>query len=1338
AHLILEAPEPEVEIAPAGDLGHVVPWVLSCKSEAALREQAARMSHWLGEHPEASALDIGLSLVTGRSDFVHRAVVVAGDRESAALALAGQGLVEGVARPGKCGFLFSGQGSQRLGMGRELYERYPVFAEAFDEVCAGLDEHLGGSVRAVVWGDDAEALNQTVNAQAGLFAVEVALFRLVESWGVRPDLLTGHSIGEVAAAHAAGVFSLADACALVAARGRLMQALPEGGAMLAVRAGEAEVSACLDAVAAEGQPVSIAAVNGPSSVVVSGEEEAVAAVEAHFHDLDRKTTRLRVSHAFHSPLMEPMLEDFRRVVETLSFEQPTIPVVSNLTGAVAIPEELCSAGYWVRHVREAVRFADGVRTLQDQGATRLLELGPGGVLSAMAADSADEGTILIPLLRNGRPEETTALHALARLHVDGCRVDWAALFAGTGARPVELPTYAFQRRRFWPVPSPSAGTSGLKSAGHPLFTGAVDLAGSGGALLTGRLSLETHPWLAGHVVLGSTLVPGTALLEMAARAGDEVGCDLVEELTLAAPMVMPELDGVRVQVAVGAPDEGGRRTVTVHGRRADDDEWTEHATGFLARHERGGPAFDATVWPPRGAQPLDVSDVYDRMADGGFAYGPAFQGLRVAWRLGEEVFAEVALPDEVDAAGFAVHPALFDACLHAVALFAPEPGAVAAGVPFTWSGVSVHAAGASAVRVRLARSPEGTVALDLADGSGAPVASVESLLTRPVSTGGARSDSLYEVEWVPLADQAGEPPVFAVAGEIDGIGGERYADVESLPDSPPPVVLVPIGGEGVGPRHVHEVAAEALRLTQMWVAGDRFGESRLVFVTRGAVAGDDLAGAAVWGLVRSAQSEHPERLGLLDIDGELSETGVTRALAASGEPQVLTRGGDVLVPRLRRATAGGEMSLGGETVLVTGALGGLGRLVARHLVERHGVRRLVLVSRRGMDTEGAPEFAGELAALGADAVVEACDVADRAAVADLVARHPISAVVHAAGVLDDGLLGSLTPERLSAVLRPKVDAAWNLHLETKDLSAFVLFSSAAGTLGNAGQANYAAANAFLDALANHRRGRGLPAVSLAWGPWKQAGGMTGGLTDADAERMARAGLPPLSPEQGLALLDTTLDAKAGGLLPVRLDLAALRARGDVPPLLRALVKPARRTAAPDGGADLTRRLAALPSAEEQREALLDAVRAQVAAVLGHTAAAGVDPALAFQDLGFDSLTAVELRNRLGALTGVRLPATLVFDYPTTVELTDHLYTRLGLTPQSGEQALLAELARLEQAFSGLEIGPEVYRQVAGRLDVLKATWASGTGASVNGGGFDFESASDEDVFNLLDNELGLS
>ncbi|MFJ8195262.1 type I polyketide synthase, partial [Streptomyces sp. NPDC096094] len=822
AHLVLEQPEAEREAESVASLAPgVVPLVLSGRSAEALRAQAGRLREFLAAG-SADALDVAFSLATQRSRFDHRAVVLAEDRDAALAALEADlpnaGVVEGVAAgTGRTAFLFSGQGSQRLGMGRELYARFPVFAEAFDAVCAVLDGHLGCSLREVVWGEDESVLDGTAYAQAGLFAVEVALYRLLTSWGVRPEFVAGHSIGEVAAAHVAGVFSLEDACALVAARGRLMQALPAGGAMVAVEATEAEVSEHLEDFAG----VSIAAVNGRASVVVSGVEDAVAEI---FRGLRRRTSRLRVSHAFHSPLMEPMLGAFREVVAGLSFGEPRVPVVSNVTGRVAEAGELAGPDYWVRHVREAVRFDDGVRALVEQGVSRFVELGPDGVLCGMARERAGEDAVLVPLLRKDRDEESTALTALGRLHVTGLGVDWAAVLDGTGARAVDLPTYAFQRRRYWPettaVTAADPRSAGVDAAEHPLLGAVVTLPDSGGVVLTGRLSVEAQPWLADHVVLGRVLLPGTGLVEMALAAGEAAGCATLEELTLAAPLVLPESGGLQVRVVVG-PHTDARRTVAVYSRpeSAGDAQWTAHASGFLTETAVAA-AAEWGEWPPAGAEALPVEAAYEVFRERGYGYGPVFRGLRAAWRRGEELFAEVALPEEAagEAGRFGLHPALLDAAMHAGILNDSDDETA---VPFAWNDVSLHAVGAAAVRVRIGRLDGRAVSLSVADVTGAPVLTVGSIASRPLSadqfvSASADGGALYGTEWVLTAVDTTAEPAWAAWTEV-GEGGED-ADV-------PGVVLLDCGvsdGSVGVPAGVRSVLDRVLGVVQEWLAGERF------------------------------------------------------------------------------------------------------------------------------------------------------------------------------------------------------------------------------------------------------------------------------------------------------------------------------------------------------------------------------------------------------------------------------------------------------------------------------------------------------------------------------------
>ncbi|AUG80451.1 hypothetical protein CFP65_5765 [Kitasatospora sp. MMS16-BH015] len=1269
AHVIVEqAPPTEAELE-AGNAPSVVPWVVSGRSAEAVAAQARAL---LPVAEGASVLDMGFSLATGRAAMEHRAVLVGEDREQLLCRLR-EVADGGPATPtagGGLGFLFTGQGAQRVGMGLELCGEFPVFAAAFDAVCAELDGQLARPLREVI--ASGEGLEQTGYAQPALFAVEVALFRLVESWGVRPDYLLGHSIGEVAAAHVAGVLSLADAAVLVGARARLMQALPAGGVMVAVQASEDEVLPALIA------GVSVAAVNGPQAVVLSGDRDAVMQVAEQFATKGRRTKELAVSHAFHSVHMDGMLAEFGRAIAGLEFGRPRIPIVSTLTGRLADPDQLRSADYWVRQVRLPVRFFDAVRTLSDQGVRTFLELGPDAVAAGMAAvaveDSAD--TLSTPALRVGHPEVATLVGAVARLHARGVPVDWAAYFAGTGARRIELPTYAFQHRSFWLTPTAEAGDMmafGLTPTGHPLLGAVVEPAGDTGLLFSTRLSTRTHPWLGEHVVLGSVVVPGSVFVELLSGVGEWVGCGVVEELVLGAPLVLGVRGGVSVQVVVGAVGVGGSRGVEVFARSEGGGAWVLHASGVVGVGGSVGSVDvgGVGVWPPVGAVEVDLGGVYGRLAEGGYGYGPAFRGLSRVWRGSGEVFAEVVLPEGVrgEAGRYVLHPALLDAALHALLPgVADEVGQT--GFPFAWSGVRVAATGASTLRVKLRSLGADTVSLAAFDGSGAPVVEVDSLLLRPLSAEALRAadrgavDGLFGIHWIdqPAPDSGPEAASWVVLGagaSVAELGGLLVGGVV------PSVVVVPLVSGGV----VGEVTLNVLELVQGWLAEARWEGSRLVLVGDGA----DLGLAAVWGLVRSAQTEHPGRFVLVDAGGADGYEALLGAVLASGESEVRVRDGVVSVPRLVRAevdSVAGGPGWGSGWVLVTGASGVLGGVLARHLVVGHGVRRLLLVSRRGGGAPGAAELGAELAGLGAEVVWAACDVADREALRSVLAEYAVSAVVHTAGVVDDGLVSALTGERLAAVLRPKAVAAWNLHELTRgsELSAFVLYSSVAGLLGTGGQANYAAGNAHLDALARHRRALGLPGVSLAWGLWEETSALSGGLAEIDRKRMTRLGLRPLSTGDALALFDAALSTDEPVLALTGVDTAALRAPGaEVPPMLRGLVPAARRRVVDHGAASgLAEQLAALSPAG-RKQALLDLVRGEVAAVLGHADRSAVVAERAFQEMGFDSLTAVELRNRINAATGLKLPATLTFDHPSPAALVAHLEAALTSTPVSGHR-----------------------------------------------------------------------
>ncbi len=1292
AHLILEeAPAPFAGV-PSGvegpgassreaPLPGPLPFILSAKTPQALKDSASRLATHIQEHPELEPTDLAHSLLTTRAQLPERALIIGSDRAELLEGLAA--LAQGkpapntktqTAKAGRLAYLLTGQGSQRPGMGKELYETYPAYAKALEEACEQIDQHTDHPLRELIFSQpgskQAALLERTTYAQPAIFATGLALYRLLESFGLTPDLLTGHSVGEITAAHISGVFSLTDAAKLIAARGALMGALPEGGAMLAIEATEPEA---LEAIEGKEEELSLAAVNGPEAVVISGEEKAIEAQEAHFKAQDRKTKRLAVSHAFHSPLIEPMLEDFKAVLASLTLAEPKLPVISNASGELLSKEQATDPAYWVSHAREPVRFAKGIETLREQGTTTYLELGADPLLGPMASTVLQEGSTPIPTLRQGRDEPEALIFALAAAHAAGAKPDWSAFFAGTGAKAVPLPTYPFQRKRYWLNPSSGSGDPsaiGQVDADHPLLSATIEDPATEGLTLTGRISIQTHPWLADHAAAGTVLLPGTAFVEMALRAGREAGCELLQELALQAPLILPEQGAVALQVKLGAEGEGGEREVSIYSRpessEAEQPQWTLHALGTLTSQAPQAKE-PLTQWPPEGAEPIELDSVYERLAEAGFDYGPAFQGLERAWRAGGEVYAEVSLAEEqrAEAQRFGVHPALLDSSLHAALdLLMEERGRQGRPIlPFAWKQIAIDSPGQSSLRARLRTEGESFV-IDTFDQDGAPACSVGAVIGRevdPKALGSASSSPFYLLQW-----QKTSPEQIPAEQTPTQLLSPQDLDFEPSGD---PV------------KDTHAATQSALTYIQAWLADGEREAERLILLTEGAIATakdqePDLPSAALWGLIRSAASEHPGRFAAIDSDAtKESKAALKDALALSeAEPQIALREGTLLVPRLKAAAQEQEPTEPidpGKSVLITGGLSGIGALVARHLVQAHGARHLLLASRRGNESEGAKELIEELESLGAQVEVGACDVSDPKQLRKLIGKvdpeHPLGAVIHSAGLLDDGVIEALTPERLERVLAPKVDGAWHLHELTKELgiSQFLLFSSAAGLLGGAAQANYSAANAFLDALAQKRQSEGLPATALAWGLWGQMSqGMAREIDEAGAKRMieqirTRLGFAPMSPEQGLALFDAARAQAEPITAPAPIDRAALRAQakqGTLPALLRGLVKATASRQRAQGS--LAQRLAQTPEAEHEA-LVLELVRGTAASVLGHDSAAQVEPERAFKELGFDSLAAVELRNRLGAEIDLRLPATVVFDYPSVRELAGYVLGEIG-------------------------------------------------------------------------------
>ncbi len=1568
-------------------------------------------------------------------------------------------MVQGLAGNGRVVFVFPGQGAQWAGMAAGLLDSSPVFAAEVAACGDALARYTYWRLEDVLRGaDGAPPLDRVDVVQPALFAVMVGLAALWRSYGVEPTAVLGHSQGEIAAAYVAGGLSLDDAARVVALRSKLI------GERLAGSGGMVSVALPADRVAEQIEPyagmVSVAAVNGPAAVVVSGDPDALDELLAGWERDEVRARRVPVDYASHSAQVEEIRDELLDLLAPVTPRAGQIPFYSAAEGRFTDTAAL-DADYWFRNLRGQVGFEPAVRALAAGGTGCFIEVSPHPVLAmavqdtVASAEDSDRVSVVGSLRRDEGGPERFAL-SLAEAHAAGVSIDWQAFYAGTGTRRVDLPTYAFQRQRYWPVAG--AGTGNLAAAGlgaveHPLLAAAVRVGDTGEWLLTGRVSADAQPWLADHAVLGSVLLPGAALAELALAAGQQAGCAVLDELVLQAPLVLGDGAARQLQVTVGEPDDAGRRAVAVYsGPENGPDALTCHARGVLAAGAGDFAAPFPAAWPPPGAEPVPTEDLYPRLAVAGYEYGPFFQGLGAAWRDRESVYAEIALPDEAAAGpGFAIHPALLDAALHATlldkAVLAGNGGQPPVELPFSWSGMSVSSAGATRARVRItqARGADqagGVVRVDIADSSGVPVATVRELALRTLdpaqleSSQRARNRSLFTVEWTPVAaaDSAG-PVRIAVLGPGLAGAGDRYLDLDALEQAlaagaqAPEAVLTriavpePVSGTATAAR---AVALNVLGLVQRWLASEPLAGTRLVVVTRNAVAaGDevpDVAAAPAWGLVRSLQSENPGRFMLVDTGGGEADPDWT-ALIAGDEPQLAVRGGQLLAPRLTPASAmpapdgeawrlgslrpgslndlalvpsdgnrplgvnevrigvraaglnfrdvlialglyPGDAPLGSEaagvvletgsgvtdlspgdrvlgmvldsfgpvavtdrrllvpmpadwsyvqaaaipvvyltayyglvdlaglrsgekilvhaaaggvgmaavqlarhlgaevyataspakwpavqalgvpadhlassrdlafkdtfwratggqgldvvldalagefvdasldllprggrfiemgkadlrdpqtvaeqhpgvryrsydlieagperigqmladvmalfargvlthapvrtwdarrgaeafrflregrntgkvvltvpapldpdgTVLITGGTGGLGALFARHLAKVHGARRLLLVSRRGQAADGAEELAEELKGLGAQVRVAACDVADRDQLAALLGslEQPLTAVVHAAGVLDDALVESLTPQQVERVMRPKVDAAVNLDELTADteLSAFVLFSSVAALIGSPGQGNYAAANAAVDALAARRRAAGRPATSLAWGLWEQATGMTGGLEQAQLGRLERMGIGAMSNELGLDLFDQAQRRDEALLVPVRLDQPALRAQakaGLLPALMRGLVRvPARRTQATGGS--LAKRLAGV-ARQDWEGITLDLVQAQVAAVLGHASAAAVDPGRAFKELGFDSLASVELRNRLTHTTGLRLPATMVFDHPTPIAVARYLIP-VAMPGAAAESPRQSEEDTIRGVLASIPIGR---LRTAGLLDTL--------------------------------------
>nr|CAD19087.1 StiC protein [Stigmatella aurantiaca Sg a15] len=1375
-------------------------FALSAKSEQALRTAAGNLSNHLvateSEAPHTLA-DACFSANVGRSHFGHRAVVVAETtatlRERLGKISSGtqvpgvqEGQVAGAAP--RVVFLFSGQGSQYIGMGRRLYETQPTFRSVLDRCDELIHPWLGRSLLSVIYPESGATspLDETLFTQPALFAIEYALAELWRSWGVTPSMVMGHSVGEYVAACVAGVLRWEDGLQLIRERAQLMQTKTAPGEMAAVFADESEV---LAAIAGHQERVSIAAYNGPSEIVISGARESIREVLGVLSARGVKSRKLNTSHAFHSPLMDPMLDEFERVASQMIHQEPRITLISNVTGRAAGAEVFSKPGYWRQHVRAPVRFFEGVRTLHERGATLFVEIGPNPVLMGLGQRILPEGAAtFLPSLQKSRDDWSPMLESLGALYVRGVNVDWEGLDRDYSRRRTALPTYPFQRERFWidrgsrrsarePVETSSREASPSVLLGRRVRSPALEQIVFESEFNTARL-----PFLSDHRIYGEVVVPGACHLAMVISAGLELfgaGPLVLKDVVFPQPLIVPEGRSRWVQLILGTPCEPGTPvSFRIVSAAEGEHTWVEHAVGGLLRERAVSPLEAATRDPSfeMGKTPdeeaVSALEVFYRpFLEAGLALGPSFQWLTRIWKRDGQALSQMQAPEETRrAGGFPVHPGLIDACFQLFDSSLPSAASVTVFVPVAvgclrWSGspgerprcyVSVREA-SSASRERIVGDVRvvdatGTTALEM-DAVSLRHAPKDALLraVRP-----RLSDALYEVEWRhaaprPSAQASGAPSGrWLVFAERKGFGtaladrmgsrgvgcvlvspGETYARLGDAhfavnPKQPSDFVrlLEVLGASGEPPLRgiVHafglgdraaSVSTETpsltslearlelgcgslLHLIQALAPSGHAASAKLWVVTAGAQpiqAGTGSVSsthAALWGMARSLAAEHPELWGgLVDLDpantNEVSATQLDSELGKSDrEDQVAYRSESRHVARLRRRGAssgvGRPVALRSDGAYVlSGGMGGLGLQVAQWMVER-GARRLVLMGRGG-PSEHASKSIREMERAGAQVLVVQGDVArpeDVAAALKVAGSEgwPIRGVVHAAGVVQDGALLRQDWGRFTPVLAPKVAGAWNLHVQTLDqpLDFFVLFSSAASLLGPRGQGNYAAGNAFLDALGHGRRSLGLPSLSINWGLWAGAG-MGEGRSPSARRTLSTQGIEPIEPEEGIRILEELLAGRAAqvAVLPIHWPTFVEQSLGGRSPafieeLAGAIHSKPTAEASRTQVSDFANQLAAA-SPSEQKELLTALVREEVGRVLGLEPSRPLKPQQRFFEAGMDSLMAIDVRRKLQLRLGsaFELSSTLVFDYPTTQELAQYLVKQVSTAHSSAQR-----------------------------------------------------------------------
>lgn len=1326
---------------------------LSAKSAPALAAQCAQLEQWLATPSvEADAKhwsNLCYTAAVGRSQFSERLAIVAPDvatartkLQQAQRELGGVRLMRGKKeeKAPQIAFLFPGQGPQYVDMGRQLYETQPHFRRTLHDCAEILQPYLDQPLLELLYGADktrADALlNEATYAQPALFAVEYALATLWRSWGIEPTVVMGHSLGEYVAACLAGVFSLEDGLQLVAARGRLMQTVAPKGRMVAVLGYADRVR---DLLAPYAHAVALAAINTPQSVVIAGDPAAIAMAEGVVQQAGLETRPLKIYVASHSPLMDPILNEFAAVAQRVTYHRPRIRVVSNLTGALA-DEVLTTPDYWRRHLREPVQFAQGMATLATLGIDTFIETGPKATLLGLGQQCWEEGSAAQSKLQTPKSEIDPTrwlaslhpktedwlqlLESLATLYERGAAIDWQAFDGGYNRTKVALPRYPFQRQRYWleAHAKPAARLQAAPPAlGHPLLGRPVASALAARKrelLFEQRLELATLPYLADHRLFDQSIVPGAAYLEMILAAGQQVGqqtqlslteCSIQQGLFLATAG-SNEATGVTVQTILSPANQDYLWQIYSLPDGAPPDGWTLHASGTLrvAQAPVPIPHLDLAAVQARCPRAFDVTTYDQQLHDQGITYGPAFQALAQLWVGEGEALGHLTLPPAVEktASAYQLHPVLLDAALRVAGTLMPTTAADPY-LPFGVEQLRVYKAQMpthlwSYVQERTdprsAAAGNQQVDLTLLDETGQVVAQLQNFTLRRASRQALpgrppRLDWLYEIDWksvhrarhspftqapghwLILADRQGYGA--ALAAQLTAQGEQctlLYRDAwsasgQSKLDNVRGVVFLwaldtlrTVAAEV--PTTTLQLTTQALAVVQTLL---QTGQSpRLWFVTQGAWGADALAvqpqQAPLWGMARTLHAEQPElACTCIEMTAAVDPAMLFAELwFADQEKQVLLRGEERLVARLARHQAPIAQPLRFDpagSYLVTGGLGGLGLQVAQWLVDQ-GVRHLVLAGRRGVTTGAVQAAHQALAAAGAQVTVVQADVAELADARRLIAAcqaiAPLRGIIHAAGVIDDGLLVQQTPARFAQVMAPKVAGSWHLHTLTHDLPLdfFVCFSSVASLLGNSGQSNYAAANAFMDALAQQRQKEGRPALSINWGGWAEVG-----LAAELVKQTAAMGLGAIAPAQGVALLGLLMTHQSPqvGVLPI--EWAKFQQTQVAQALLPLLTELVASATAQTGTALLRQHLTHAPATD--RLGLLKAyVQEVVTQLLGTTLADDES----FFHFGLDSLLSIQLANRLAAALELTLPATLAFKYGTIVDLTQFLAERLGYAP----------------------------------------------------------------------------